>query len=68
MKKKSTQQQRSALAIALTGVFLLTGKLFVWKSDEPVTAQQDPIPAAEITTPAETTAPPADPSGSATPG
>ena len=46
MKKKSTQQQRSALAIALTGVFLLTGKLFVWKSDEPVTAQQDPIPAA----------------------
>lgn len=61
MKKKWTQQQRSALAIALTGVFLLTGKLFVWKSDEPVTAQQDPIPAAEITTPAETTAPPADP-------
>lgn len=60
MKKKSTQQQRSALAIALTGVFLLTGKLFVWKSDEPVTAQQDPIPAAEITTPAETTAPPAE--------
>lgn len=58
MKKKWTQQQRSALAIALTGVFLLTGKLFVWKSDEPVTAQQDPIPAAEITEPEETAAPP----------
>lgn len=60
MRKKWTQQQRSALAIVLTGVFLLTGKLFVWKSDKPVTAQQDTAPVAEITEPAVTTAPPAE--------
>ena len=57
MRKKLTQQQRSALALVLTGLFLLTGKLFVWKSDKPVTAQPDTPPSAEVIAPAETTAP-----------
>ena len=59
MKKHLTQQQRSLLAIALTGVFLLTGKLFVWKTDKPASAQPDPQPVAEVTEPLTTTEPPA---------
>lgn len=59
MKRKLTQQQRSVLAIVMTGLFLLTGKLFVWKSDKPVTAQPDASPVAEMPESAVTTEPPA---------
>ncbi len=59
MKKHLTQQQRSVLAIALTGVFLLTGKLFVWKTDKPASAQPDTPPVAEVSEPVTTTEPPA---------
>ena len=58
MTYKLSQTQRSALAVALTCVFLLTGKLFVWKTDKPVNAQPVVQPVAEMTEPASTTAPP----------
>ena len=55
---KLTQTQRSAAALLLTAAFLITGKLFVWRTDKPTTAQTDTPPTAEISVPAATTAPP----------
>ena len=54
-----TQTQRSAAALLLTAAFLMTGKLFIWKTDKPTTAQTDTPPTAELSVPPVTTAPPA---------
>ena len=55
---KLTQTQRSAAALLLTAAFVITGKLFIWKTDKPTTAQTDNPTTAEASLPDVTTEPP----------
>ena len=58
-----TQMQRSVLALVMVGLFLITGKLFVWKkpAEPPVIPQQSEPPVTqESDLPAVTTEPPAE--------
>ena len=62
-----TQMQRSVLALVMVGLFLITGKLFVWKKpaelptipqqNEPPVTQESDLPAVTTEPPAETAPP-----------
>lgn len=52
---KLTQQARSVLAVIFVALFLITGKLFVWKKDAKTSQQQTGQPVAELTTETSTT-------------